>query len=303
MTSINIETLFTILFVLVDDWYLAKGRQFLVGRTGRSPVFSNSEVMTLMLGAEYLPFAAESQFLAYMRANHRALFPNLLSQSQFNRRARALRSLMELMRRDFLLDWGIEQARTFLIDTKPVPVLGYKRSKSRSDFLGNAQYGYCASRRLYYFGYKLVMLTNLEGLPVVYDLAPADADERAAAETVLDHLRQSLVIGDKGFIGEEWQAQMLEQTGNRIVTPMRKNQKNQHEPGYETVLNRLRERIEGVFHELQNTGRNLERLLAKTVAGLATRLIAKVTAHLFKHILRLRYHIDIQTFRCSSDFT
>jgi len=39
------------------------------------------------------------------------------------------------------------------------------------------------------------------------------------------------------------------------------------------------------------------------VAGLATRLIAKVTAHLFKHILRLRYHIDIQTFQCSSDFT
>jgi len=303
MTSIDIETLFTILFVLVDDWYLAKGRQFLVGKTGRSPVFSNSEVMTLMLGAEYLPFAAENQFLAYMRANHRALFPNLLSQSQFNRRARALRSLMELMRRDFLLDWGIEQARTFLIDTKPVPVLGYKRSKSRSDFLGKAQYGYCASRRLYYFGYKLVMLTNLEGLPVVYDLAPADVDERAAAETVLDHLSQSLVIGDKGFIGEEWQAQMLEQTGNRIVTPMRKNQKRQHEPGYETVLNGLRERIEGVFHELQNTGRNLERLLAKTVAGLATRLIAKVTAHLFKHILRLRYHIDIQTFQCSSDFT
>ena len=154
MTSIDIETLFTILFVELDDWYLEKGHQFLAGKAGRNPVFSDSEMMTLMLAAEYLPFASESQYLGFVRANHSDLFPNLLSQSQFNRRARG-----------------------------------------------------------------------------------------------------------------------------------------------------LRERIEGVFHELQNSGRNLEQLLAKTVDGLATRLIAKVTANLFKHILRLRYRIDVQTFQQSSHFT
>jgi hypothetical protein len=69
------------------------------------------------------------------------------------------------------------------------------------------------------------------------------------------------------------------------------------------LLNGLRERIEGVFHELQNTGRNLERLLAKTVDGLATRLIAKITAHLFKRILRATYRIDVQNFQGSIDFT
>ena len=76
----------------------------------------------------------------------------------------------------------------------------------------------------------------------------------------------------------------------------------QHPDGFESLLNSVRERIEGVFHELQNTGRNVERLLAKTIIGLATRVIAKVTAHLLKHILRLRYGIDVQTFQCSTDF-
>ena len=61
--------------------------------------------------------------------------------------------------------------------------------------------------------------------------------------------------------------------------------------------------LKGVFHELQNTGRNLERLLAKTVDGLATRLITKITAHLFKRILRATYQIDIQNFQGSTDFT
>ncbi len=154
MNSIDIESVFTILFVLIDDWY-QNNSQWLAGKAGRKARFSDSEVMTLMLAAEYLPFASESQYLAYIRANHRALFPQLLSQSQFNRRARGLRYLVEQMRRDWLLDKGLGQANVCLLDTKPVPVLGYKRSKKRSDFLGSADYGYCASRHLRYFGYKL----------------------------------------------------------------------------------------------------------------------------------------------------
>jgi hypothetical protein len=301
MTSIDIETLFTITFVHVDDWYQTKGQYLLQGKAGRKPIFSASEVITLMVAEDYIPYPAETQYLGYIRANHGKLFPHLLTQSQFNRRARRLRYLVEAMRRDWLMALGIGQARTYLIDTKPVPVVGYKRSKSRSAFRGSADYGYCVGRKLYYFGYKLVLVSTLDGLPVVYDLVPANTDERTAAEAVIDRIVNAELIGDKGFLGVEWQAQIQEQTGTTLTTPKRKNQKVQHPAGFECLLNSLRERIEGVFHELQNTGRNLERLLAKTVEGLATRVIAKVTAHLFKHILRLRYGIDVQTFQCSSD--
>jgi len=301
MTSIDIETLLTILFVHVDDWYQAKGRPLLAGKAGRKPEFSDSEVITLMIAEDYIPYPAETQYLGYIRANHGDMFPRLLEQSQFNRRARRLRYLVEALRRDWLLALGVDQATTYLIDTKPIPVVGYKRSKRRSDFLGSADYGYCVSRKQYYFGYKLVMITTLDGLPVVYDLVPANTDERQAAEAVLDRLSNAALIGDKGFLGAEWQAQMAQQTGNTITTPRRKNQNVQHPSGFDQLLNRVRERIEGVFHELQNTGRHIERLLAKTVEGLAARVIAKITAHLFKHILRFRYAIDVQTFQGSTD--
>jgi hypothetical protein len=302
MTSIDIETLLTIIFVQVDDWYQEKGQQLLKGKVGRKPAFSDSEVITLMVAEDYIPYPAETQYLGYVRANHGALFPRLLTQSQFNRRARRLRYLVEAMRRDWLMELGVEQATMYLIDTKPIPVVGYKRSKGRSKFRGSADFGYCESRKLHYFGYKLVMITTLEGLPVVYDLVPANTEERQAAEAVIDRIANAALIGDKGFLGVEWQAQIVEQTGNTIITPKRKNQKIQHPDGFECLLNTVRERIEGVFHELQNTGRNLERFLAKTVIGLATRVIAKVTAHLLKHILRSRYSIDVQTFQWSTDF-
>lgn len=301
MISISIESLLTIIYVMVDDWYQGKGQLLLQGKVGRKPEFSDSEVITLMVAEDYIPYPGEAQYLGYMRANHLALFPRLIDQSQFNRRARQLRYLVEAMRQDWLIDLGVDKTGTFLMDTKPVPVVGYKRSKRRSDFRGSADYGYCVSRKLHYFGYKLVMITTLDGLPVVYDLVPANTDERQAIEAVIDRISHATLIGDKGFIGVEWQDQIQQQTGNTVSTPKRKNQKIQHPDGFETLLNTVRERIEGVFHELQNTGRNLERLLAKSVTGLVTRVIAKVTAHLLKHVLRLRFGIDVQTFQVSSD--
>ena len=299
MTSINIETLLTIIFVHVDDWYQARGEQLLKGKVGRKASFSDSEMMTLMIAEDYVPYPGETQYLGYIRANHGDLFPQLVDQSQFNRRARQLRYLVEMMRQDWLMELGIGQQSSYLIDTKPIPVMGYKRSKGRSHFRGSADYGYCVGRKLSYFGYKLVMITTLEGIPVVYDIVAANTDERLAAEAVIDRITGANLIGDKGFLSLEWQAQMFEQTGNVITTPKRKNQTIQHPTGFTKLLNSVRERIEGVFHELQNTGRNIERLLAKTVTGLMSRIISKVTAHLFKHILRSRYGIDVQTFQCS----
>lgn len=185
MTSMPFEDLMTVIFVITDDWYQQQGKRYLKGKVGKKPDFTDSEVMSLMLAKDILPFPSGTQFLEYIRSNHLSLFSKLLTQSHFNRRARGLRLLVEEMRRSWLVSLGIHLQSCFLLDTKPVPVVGYKRDKRQSDFLGSAEYGVCVSRAMKYFGYKLVSLTTLEGLPVVFDLVPANLDERQAAEAVL----------------------------------------------------------------------------------------------------------------------
>lgn len=299
MTSIDIPELLTIIYVEVDDWYQAEGQELLRGKPGAKPTFSDSEMMTLMLVQDYIPYPGETQFVAYIRANHLDLFPRLLDQSQFNRRARNLGRLVERMRQAWLKRLGVDEPQHLLLDTKPIPVMGYKRSKRHSDFAGSAGYGHCAARNLNYFGYKLVMLTTLEGIPVVYDLVAANWDERAAAEVVLQRVCDRDILGDKGFIGHDWQTAMRQQTGNQIWTSKRANQLAQNPPAFDRLLNHLRERIEGTFHRLQNTGRNIERLIAKTVHGLCTRIILKVTALVLKILLRRDFGIDVQSFSIS----
>jgi hypothetical protein len=300
MTSITMIDLLTIIFVLVDDWYWAEGVKLLRGKPGAKPEFSDSEVITLMLAQEFIPFPSETQFLGFIRANYLALFPKLVDQSQFNRRARALRLLVEQLRRYWLIQKSWHLHNRYLLDTKPVPVLGYKRNKGHSDFAGNADYGLCASRNLKYFGFKLVTVSTLHGIPMVYDLVPANTDERVAAESVIDYFTFCDIFADKGFLGLKWQTCIFDQTNNLIWTPRRANQKYQNSPDLDRWLSKIRERIEGVFHEIQDTGRNIERLLAKTVLGLTTRVIAKMTAHLLRHLLRIDFGVNVQTFEVIS---
>jgi hypothetical protein len=297
MHSIDFPTLLTIMYVLVDDWYKEHAPRLLQGKVGAKPLFSDSELITLMLGQDFLSFESETQFLAFMRANYLQLFPKLCDQSQFNRRSRSLRLLVEQLRRRWLSELRSPDDLFFLLDTKPVPVVGYKRRKKRSDFRQSAGYGYCSARHFHYFGYKFVAVTTFSGLPVAFEMVAANTDEREAAEEVLCLLRSCDIFGDKGFIGVEWQQEIKEQSGNRVWTTKRVNQKEQNPKWFDRLLSSVRERIEGSFNELQNTGRNMERLLAKTVIGLSTRVIAKVTSYTLKLLLRNSFGLDVQTFR------
>ena len=181
-----------------------------------------------------------------------------------------------------------------------MPVVGCTRSKRHSFFLGRAAYGYCAARRMHYFGYKLVSLTTLDGLPLVYDLVPANLDEREAAEAILYRVHDCAIFADKGFLGDDWQADVRLVSNNRIWTSKRSNQAEQNPPAFDSLLKHLREPIEATFHQLQNTGRFLERLLAKTTLGLFARISAKVAALVLRHLLWRNFRIDVVSFSASN---
>ena len=235
-----------------------------------------------------------------MRANYRALFPQLPDQSPFHRRAQALRLLVEARRRVWRHQLAVTAETPFLLDTKPNPVVGSKRSKRRSACAGSANDSACVSRTMHYFGSTLVRMTTFYGLPAVDAFVPAHTDERAAAETVLGSLAGCTILADTGFISPSWHMQIVAQTGHQIGTVKRRNQQQQNPKAVDRWLNSVREWIKGAFNAMHNTGRHSERLLAKTVVGVSTRVIATMTSHALKHLLRHCFGIDVQTFEVAS---
>jgi hypothetical protein len=60
--AISIDELMLVVFCLVDDWYQCKGARLLGRTVGAKPVFSDSELLTLMLAIDFFR-AAKSQRL------------------------------------------------------------------------------------------------------------------------------------------------------------------------------------------------------------------------------------------------
>ena len=66
MASISFVDLATVVYVVVDDWYQEHGVRLLKGKRGKKPRFSDSEVITLVLLMDYLPYPGETQYLGYI---------------------------------------------------------------------------------------------------------------------------------------------------------------------------------------------------------------------------------------------
>ena len=292
---IDTETLITTVYFIVDNWYLTEGHNYLKHKPGRKPLFTDSEMITLIILKEFLQYKSERKFLGFMHGNHLDMFPDMVSQGQFNRRSRALRLIVDKLRSHFVDSFGAQLASLYVLDTEPVPVVGYRRPKEKSDFLGSAEYGYCKSKSLHYWGYKLVVLITTDGIPVAFELVPANTDERDAAEEILHTANPgSIALGDKGFIDEERQEAWEKRYGVYVFTFKRKNQHKQNPPAIQHLLKENRSQIETAFSSMDRV-EGLENQGAKTVLGLVSRTIAKITAYTFRKYLLRFFGIDVLT--------
>jgi len=270
------EAFLTTLYTIVDDWYQQNAPALLAGKAGAKPVFSDSEVITLSLAQHWLGFSDEREFLRYVRNNWLPLFPRLISQGQFNRRARGLCWLINRMRQDVIARMGVAEAPCQIIDGTPVKVRHWRRFGRRHLRLPGAALGHCASKKETYYGYRLLARTTLDGVIVDFDLFAASEDEREAALDLLSDCRGLSVLGDKGFLDQRCQAVLREDRGLLLLTPKRKNQAEQNDPAWDALMNRARRLIETTFAQAKGVF-GLEQPRARSLWGVLSRVIAKIT--------------------------
>jgi hypothetical protein len=270
------DAFLTALYTHVDDWYQAHAPGLLAGKAGVRPEFSDSEVLTLSLAQHWLGFASERDFLRYIRQNYLKLFPRLLDQSEFNRRARNLFRLLNEFRRWLVRHSGF-QSPAHLLDGTPIHVRHWRRHHSRSLAFRGAALGRCAAKKEFYYGYKLVLLTTVDGAVVDFILLPANADERVALDELLDQYRHLELYADKGFLDQAREAALRQRYGHQLFTPKRRNQKVQNDELLDQLICSIRQRVETTIGQAK-TWLGLEKPGAKTLWGLMSRLTAKLTA-------------------------
>lgn len=264
-------------YVIVDDIYQQLAP--FLKRPGPKPVCSDSELIAMALIGECKGWDMETDLLSNWKP-HRNLFPNIPSQSRFNRRRRNLMFVINWIRR-ILLSWiDVAQDDQCVIDSLPIPVVNFHLvPSSTGDWRAyEARFGKVSSKKETIFGYKLHLLVTMGGVILDFVLAPANvSDLEAGLDVLFEHVDLN-VIGDKAYISADQAAELWRTNRIRLQTLPRKNQIKQLSKPVRKLFNGIRQIIETVNGQLDGQF-NIETNHAHTFWGLCARLYTKLTAH------------------------
>jgi hypothetical protein len=266
-------------YVVVDDIWRAIAPYF--RRPGPAPVCSDSELLSLALIGECRGWDMETELLSHWRA-HAELFPVLPSQSRFNRRRRQLTEAFNLIRRVIVEALGVAEDHQGVLDSLPVPVIGFHlvpgSSAASTWRAAGASFGRVPTKKQTIFGYRLHLLVSLGGIIRDFELAPAHASDLSVGTELLAEHTDLAVVGDKGYVSAPVAAELWARNRIRLLVLPRRNQKQQVSPALRRLLNSARQIIETVNGQLVEQF-HLQITHAHTFAGLCARLQTKLAAH------------------------
>jgi DDE family transposase len=263
----DLDDLLTALYVLADE-ILPRRR-----RARRRPQITDAELVCLAVAQILLDIPSERRFLRFAMCRLGHLFPYLPKQPGYNKRMRALApQIVRLLNAiAFCSPSWCDNVR--LLDSTPVPCAASRETVKRSEFAGYAAYGWCASHSRYFWGFRLYLLCAPDGMPIAFELAPANAPERQVAAEMLRRvdLYGYTVIADKGFAGEEFE-QLMAELGAIFLRPDRKG-----ETARFGGLGRVRQWVESIIDTIKGQ-LSLERHGAHTMPGLLSRIAQRLLA-------------------------
>jgi hypothetical protein len=247
---------------------------------GTPLTLSDAELLTMAVMSALLGFTSERRWLRYADKELAGMFPRTIGQSGWNKRVRKAFFLFIRVIRMLAMDTSLWSDDVWVVDSAPVQCGCSREAVRRSDAAGWAEYGYCASHSRYFWGLRLHLVCTLTGLPVMFALAGAKADERETLLGMLEAARDvtaahpgQVIIGDKNYFGRAFEAELTE----RELTLLRPVRKGEARRAGQNLFKPLRQVIESVNWTFKGQ-LDLERHGGKTPEGILARVLARVLA-------------------------
>jgi hypothetical protein len=262
----DLDTLLTTVYCMADD--LLPGKP----NNARRRV-TDAEVVTLCVAQAIMGISSDQRFLDTARKRLVGAFPKLPKRPGFHKRRRKLAATIERLVGTFAAECPGAHDDLVLIDSTPVECGRSIETTRRSELAPWCAHGYCASHSRHFWGMRLHGVFAPDGTPRAWALAPANVGEREmAAQLLASTLRgDEAVVGDKGYAGREFEAEVAEH-GGALFRPRRRD-----EAGRGPHLAPIRQRIESIFQTCKDL-LTLERHGARTIAGLRARIASRMLA-------------------------
>jgi hypothetical protein len=175
-------------------------------------------------------------------------FPKMPDRSNFVRQAANLHVVKRLLQESLAISLNAFQDTLHIIDGLPIPICKIARAHFSQIFKGDATYGYCASKKERYYGFRGHIVISSTGIITGAIFTKANVDERDACPELVEKIK-GLLLGDKGYIRPELQEQLKKQ-GLNLETPLRDNMRDKRSKKFLKWILRTRRLIETVIGQL-----------------------------------------------------
>ena len=211
---------------------------------GFEPKLSDAEVLTMEIVGELLGLRSDAAIWRYFKDHWWPWFPGLGSASNFAKQCANLHGVKQaLLAESFMSHDDVHR-----IDGFPVPVCHIARAHRSRAYRGEAAYGYCASKDEHYDGFKGHLIIDRSGRIVHVTLTAANIDERQVLPNLFGVIAGWL-LADKGYLGQQGRAEAAAH-GLHLVTPVRSNMNDPHDPKLMAWFMTVRRRVETAIGQL-----------------------------------------------------
>ena len=195
----NMEDLFTIILAIVDDLYQIYAPDEIRNRKNIAEArCSDAEIITISIVGEMMGVDSETAWHSFVKKNYSHLFPHLCCRSRYHRRKKNLYLLTELLRAKLEKEMDVGLCENYIADSYPLPVCKFGRAYFCKSFrYEGAAYGRCPSKKETYYGYKVHVLTTMDGYISRYIIGKANEDDREGLYHLTEGLYGITILGDK----------------------------------------------------------------------------------------------------------
>lgn len=185
----DLETFFTIVYVLVDNWYKEHVACHKSKRPGPKPKMSDSEVLTVALVGQWrigVPWQSERGLVRYMQAHGKGMFPAMLERSQFNARVRDLWGVFIQLQQD-IASWleGADDVYV-CVDSEPIPAFSNGQAlHEKTHWLWESTKGRGGTTGGFFVGDHLLAVVARSGAVTGWLLGSANVQDRWLLEALL----------------------------------------------------------------------------------------------------------------------
>ena len=262
----------------MDD-YLLLGHPKKVSRTT-----SNAELITTVLVAAKYFGGSWVKARGFLRSHHGFEYAD---KSNFNRAIHKLSETISLL--FFSLGVQLQSINTdniYLIDSFPVAICKNIRNK-RSKLLGKynkAYHGFNSSKKEYFYGFKVQVITTREGVPTQYFIVAGSYHDCTAFQSMnIDLPENSELYGDSAYTDYELEDLYEECEAIQLMISRKKNTTRKDSPAVHFWKKQIRKKIETSFSEI--TGQFPKSIHAVTPQGFILKVVLFIFAFTLDKII------------------